>query len=319
MTNNRRLLVMLLIIIVCLLVVIAILKITSQKVVCNKPYILVGTSCCLDQNDNSICDKDETTLQQETTISKSTTFVSKVVDGDTIELQNKTRVRLLGINTPEKGQPYYNESTARLKELIEGKNVVLESDVQDKDQYGRLLRHVFVNDLSANLQLVKEGYANVLIIQPNTKYETSLINAQNEAKAQKLNIWKRPITSENICDNTCIGISYFQWGVKDKNDCEYLNEEYVTFINTCQYPCDLTNWTVKDKANHIYTFPSFVLDNGTTVTLYTGCGTNTKAQLYWCSSGYSCNAIWNNKGGDTLYLRNSNGELVLDYSYPGFQ
>ena len=45
-------------------------------------------------------------------------IVSRIIDGDTIELQNGERVRLLGINTPEKGQPYYEEATNRLKELI---------------------------------------------------------------------------------------------------------------------------------------------------------------------------------------------------------
>jgi micrococcal nuclease len=164
----------------------------TQQVTCNKPYILVGTSCCLDQNDNSICDKDETipestppqqSAQQETMPDKVNAMVSRVIDGDTIELQGNIEVRLLGINTLEEGQPYYQESTNRLKELVEGKIVVLESDVQDKDQYGRLLRYVFIDGVFANLQMLKEGYATVYIIRPNTKYEASLRNAENEAKA----------------------------------------------------------------------------------------------------------------------------------------
>jgi len=257
------------------------------------------------------------TGQEETTRNKSTAFISRVIDGDSIELSNNIEVRLLGINTPERGQPYYQEATNRLKELVEGKNVVLESDIQDKDQYGRLLRFVFVDNLFVNLQLVKEGYANVYIIQPNTKYETSLRDAENEAKTSGLNVWKQPATSENVCDNRCIGISYFKWNAEG-SDCDNLNGEYVTFVNTCSYSCDLTSWTVKDESSrNPYVFPSFILESEKTVTLYTGCGTNTKAQLYRCSSGYSCNAIWNNDG-DTLYLRNSNGELVLNYPYTGF-
>lgn len=314
--NNKLLIIILIAVAVMGVIIVLNLNITSQKVVCNKPYILVGTSCCLDQNGNSICDKDETTSRQQTTINQSITFVPKVIDGDSIKLQNNIEVRLLGINTPERGQPYYQEATNRLKELVEGKNVTLESDVQDKDQYGRLLRYVFVNDLFVNLQLVKEGYANIYIIQPNTRYETLLRNGEDEAKTLKLNIWKQP-TSENICDNRCIGISYFHWNAEG-NDCDNLNDEYVTLINTCSYSCDLRSWTIKDEANHIYTFPSFVLENGRAVTVYTGFGTNTKTSLYWGSSGYTCNAIWNNDG-DTLYLRNSNGELVFSYSYTGFR
>lgn len=296
-----------------------------QQVTCNKPHILVGTSCCLDKNDNSICDKDETIseptspqqgTQQEKILNKSTALVSKVIDGDSIELQNNIEVRLLGINMPERGQSYYQEAITRLKELVEDKNIVLESDVQDKDQYGRLLRFIFVDDLFINLQLVKEGYGTVYVLQPNTKYETSLRNAENEAKKLKLNMWKQP-TGENVCDNRCIGISYFKWNAEG-NDCDNLNSEYVTFVNTCSHSCDLTSWTVKDESSrNPYVFSISVLENGKTVTLYTGCGTNTKTQLYWCSSGYSCNAIWNNDG-DTLYLRNSNGELVLNHPYAGF-
>ena len=214
----------------------------AQNIVCNKSYILVGTFCCLDQNNNFICDKDETIseptllqqgIQQEIKPNNSTALVSKVIDGDSIELQNNIEVRLLGINTPERGQPYYQEATNRLKELVEGKNVIFENDVQDKDQYDRLLRYVFSDNLFVNLQLVKEGYATVYIFQPNTKYETSLRNAENEAKTLKLNIWKQP-EGENICDNRCIGISYFKWNAEG-NDCDNLNGEYVTFINACSY------------------------------------------------------------------------------------
>jgi len=364
----------------------------QQEVICNPPYIKVGTSCCLDQNNNSICDKDETIATQtqqtaSTTTSTSNTsgtsttetngtteasgttsgttttgastsetnnnvsssgtsttetngtteasdttsgtteskekskekfsvIVSKVIDGDTIKLQTGETVRLLGINTPEKGQLYYKEATNRLKELIEGKEVTLEKDVEDKDQYGRLLRFIFLNGENVNIRLVKEGLATVYIISPNVKYKSELKDAENEAKSLKINLWKPPEQEgKKVCDNRCIEISYFHWNAAG-NDCYNLNDEYVVFKNSCPYSCNLRWWTVKDESSRDpYVFPTFILESEANVTLYTGCGTNTNTQLYWCSGGYSCNAIWNNKGGDTLYLRNSNGELVLTYSY----
>lgn len=243
----------------------------------------------------------------------STAIVSEIIDGDSIKLQSGEKVRLLGINTPEKGQPYHQEATNRLKELVGGKTVVLESDVEDKDRYGRLLRYVYIDDIFVNLALVREGYANVYIIPPNDKYETELKQAEDDAKSTKLGIWASPISEEGICDNRCIGIYYFHWDAEG-NDCDNLNDEYVTLRNSCPFACNLTGWTVKDESTRIYTFPSFVLSAESTVKLYTGCGTNTNAELYWCSRGKSCNAIWNN-GGDTLYLRNSEGELILSYSY----
>jgi len=54
-----------------------------------------------------------------------------------------------------------------------------------------------------------------------------------------------------------------------------------------------------------------------TFTLYTGTGTNTNSALYWGRTSGNYAAIWNN-GGDTLFLRDSNGNLVLSQSYLGY-
>lgn len=288
--------------------------------VCNPPYIVKGYECCLDQNRNSICDNDEQaeTTGSEEVLEKNIALVSRIVDGDTVELGTGEKVRLLGINTPERGQPYYEESKNRLKELIEGKEVTLERDITDKDQYGRLLRHVFLNNENVNIKLVREGLATVYIISPNVKYDKELGDAWNECLDEKINLCKPPEREGSVCDKNCIGIPYFKWNAEG-DDCYNLNGEYIVFKNSCPYSCDLKSWTVKDESSRDpYVFPDFILESGTMVTLYTGCGTNTNTQLYWCSSGYSCNAIWNNNGGDTLYLRNSDGELVLSYSYSGF-
>ncbi len=240
-------------------------------------------------------------------------IVSNVIDGDTVKLQSGEKVRLLGINTPKKGQPYYEEATNRLKELIEGKTVTLEKDAEDKDQYGRLLRHIYIDDTFVNFEMVREGYANVYVIPPNTKYSDEFEKAEEEAKNAKRRIWQP--SEEGLSE--CIGILYFHWNAEG-NDCYNLNDEYVTFKNTCSESIDMTGWAVKDEANHIYTFPHFDLAGGAIVTLYTGAGKDTTTELYWDSSGYRCNAIWNNKG-DTLYLRDINGNLVISYSYGGFE
>jgi micrococcal nuclease len=75
----------------------------------------------------------------------------------------------------------------------------------------------------------------------------------------------------------------------------------------------MTGWTVKDEATHIFTFPSFHLAPQATVTLYSGSGTNTTDKLYWNRADERY-AIWNNTG-DTVYLRDVNGNLVIEYSY----
>lgn len=93
------------------------------------------------------------------------------------------------------------------------------------------------------------------------------------------------------------------------NDHENLNEEWVCFSNRGG-DADMTNWQVEDEANHSYQFPSFMLPVGVTVRLHTGSGTDTAADLYWGSG----RAIWNNSG-DIVYLYDSSGNLVDEYSY----
>jgi len=245
-------------------------------------------------------------------IPKTTTaIVSSVIDGDTVRLQTGESVRLLGINTPEMGQPFYDEASRRLKELLEGREVRLEADVEDEDRYGRLLRHIYAGSSLVNVEMVREGFANVYIIPPNTRYSSELEAAEEEARSSGRGIWQ---LSKGV--SSCIAIAYFRWNAEE-NDCNNLNDEYVTFKNTCSEPIDMTGWTVKDEANHIYTFPSFSLMSGSTVTLYTGAGADTETLLYWDNRGGSCNAVWNNDG-DTLYLRDLNGNLVLSHSYEGF-
>jgi hypothetical protein len=72
----------------------------------------------------------------------------------------------------------------------------------------------------------------------------------------------------------------------------------------------MTNWKIKDEANHTYTFPKFTFNPLASFTLYTGSGTDTSDKLYWNSD----TPIWNNDH-DTLYLYDANGHLILKYSY----
>ena len=86
--------------------------------------------------------------------------------------------------------------------------------------------------------------------------------------------------------------------------------EYVAIKNNGTEDVDMTDWTLKDQANHIFNFPSFVLEAGKTVTVHTGHGTNTDTNLYWGRSDY----VWNNDH-DTAYLYDANENLVYIYSY----
>ncbi|MCW4031939.1 MAG: lamin tail domain-containing protein [Candidatus Bathyarchaeota archaeon] len=229
--------------------------------------------------------------------------VIEVKDGDSIVLEDSSEIRLLGINAPEHGYPYENESKTRLSELILGKNVTLESDFEDKDQYDRLLRYVFVNDIFVNVQLVKEGLATAYM-ESGLKYESQLLEAEDYAELNELGIWKKEPTYEEY-----IYVVTFHYDAAG-NDHENLNDEYIILGNKGNLSTDMTSWTIKDEANHIFTFPAFVLKVGENVTIYSGSDINTEDSLYWNSE----DAIWNNDG-DTLYLRNAEGELIFSYEY----
>ncbi len=119
------------------------------------------------------------------------TIVTKVVDGDTIVIEGGQRVRLLNIDTRERGENCYKEAKEILEDLVLLKNVSLERDVDDKDRYGRLLRHVYVGNLSVNLQLVKEGLAVAYIYEPNIKYVQEFRTAEEEAKSGRGCVWTK--------------------------------------------------------------------------------------------------------------------------------
>jgi hypothetical protein len=91
----------------------------------------------------------------------------------------------------------------------------------------------------------------------------------------------------------------------DRGSSTSLLAEYIVVQNSGTTARTLTSYTIRDKAGHIYNFPTFTLKAGASVYLHTGSGINTPTHLYWGSSWY----IWNNKG-DTAYLRNTAGTLM---------
>lgn len=93
-------------------------------------------------------------------------YVVNVIDGDTFEIASGEKVRLICIDAPELGKEGSSESKEFLESLILDKEVRLESDINDKDDYGRLLRYVWVNgsldkEIFVNREIVQQGYASV--------------------------------------------------------------------------------------------------------------------------------------------------------------
>jgi len=164
-------------------------------------------------------------------------YVERVIDGDTFELENGKKVRLIGINTPEVDEYYYAEAKNRLKELVEGKWVILEKDIENKDIYDRLLRYVYIDDLFVNLILVEEGYAKAYPYEPNIRYKSEFANAENEAKSNSISMWA-PIQ---------IKINEFLPNPIGKDDDESPNGEWVELYNYGNKDIDLGGLILNDN------------------------------------------------------------------------
>ncbi|MDD5622286.1 MAG: thermonuclease family protein [Actinomycetota bacterium] len=228
-------------------------------------------------------------------------LVKEVVDGDTIVLSNGSRVRLIGINTPEHGMYFFEEAKEVLEAIVLGKEIVLEKDISNKDKYGRLLRYVYAGDLFVNLEMVKRGFANAYTYPPDVEHNEEFLEAERYARENNLGLWLK-----SKVDIVKVEVNYDARG----NDNNNLNDEYVKMENTGDDSIDIGGWTIKDAGTNIYRFEKYFFESGSEVFLFTGSGRDGAGKFYWGSSG----PIWNNDS-DTLYLRDKEGLLVEIYNY----
>ena len=122
-------------------------------------------------------------------VTEGAAIVTRVIDGDTIEIEGGYHVRYIGIDAPERDEPYYWEALEANRNLVEGKRVWLEKDVEDRDRYDRLLRYVWVDNTMVNAELVRLGYAYSYAYPPNLKYQTYLLQMEKEAREHKRGFW----------------------------------------------------------------------------------------------------------------------------------
>jgi len=120
---------------------------------------------------------------------KQTAIVTRVTDGDTITIEGGERVRLLGINCPEKGEQFYSDGKKFVEQLLLYKEVELERDVINKDQYGRILRYVWFDGKLVNEQIARQGLAVAQVYEPNHKHNDIIAAAEKAAIDDKLGIW----------------------------------------------------------------------------------------------------------------------------------
>jgi endonuclease YncB( thermonuclease family) len=206
----------------------------------------------------------------------------RVVDGDTIEAkvdgyEETWKIRMLGINTPEKNMPFSNLGKEYLQSF-EGKTITLRRDREDTDKYQRKLRYVFYNDEFLNLEIITRGFANSYYTK-DLRYEKKFLNAEKQARIRGLGVWQK---SQDVCVD-CISL-------------EELNpiEEYFIIKNSCNFDCSLEGWFAKDAGRNLFYLRPLA----------------SNAEKKYSSS----KEIWNNNG-DNFFIFDKNGFFVMFYGY----
>lgn len=123
-------------------------------------------------------------------------WVIRVVDGDTIEIKGKVKIRLIGVDTPETKHPqkseecFGKEATNKLNELVAGRKVRLEADKEDKDRHERPLRYIWLEDgRMLNQMLAEGGFGRAKFYSPNTKYKKLFEGLEERARIERRGLW----------------------------------------------------------------------------------------------------------------------------------
>ena len=235
-----------------------------------------------------------------------------VFDGDSIEVEIEGRteeIRLIGINAPEADECFGEPARSALVAYLDGEDLVLVAGSDsDTDQYGRLLRYVYVGGENVNGRLLADG--NAITLQGDHRYNEAFAEIGNLAADAGYGMWDAdacgppPTPGMNIVD-----VQHNPPGPDD----EHLNDEYVTIANEGEDVIDLTGWTLRDESSqNRFVFGDVTLAPGDSLKVRTGCGTNRADGLHWCAA----RSVWSNSG-DTVILQDTHGNIVDWWAYAG--
>ncbi len=206
--------------------------------------------------------------------------VGRVMDGDTVELDDGRKIRLLNINTPEKGRAFSDEAFDFLKTL-EGNSVEL--DAEGVDRYGRTLGRIY-SDKYINLEIVRLGLAHKYLV--DEKELGDFIKAEEEAIGNGWGIWQR---SEFY---GCLNVEINKY------------EEYVLIKDNCGL--NFGGWNLKDESTKIYK-----MDNvrEKEFKIYSAKKDDKDGEYYWGRG-----EAWNDDK-DSIFITDANGLIVYYDSY----
>ncbi len=212
-------------------------------------------------------------------IKRESVVVARVIDGDTIELDDGRKIRMLNVDTPESGEFMSDEAVGFLKNF---ENKTIELEVSGTDRYGRILGRMF-SPSYVNLELVELGLARAFLVQ-----EEEIKNfkkAESEARDKGLGLWEK---SEYY---GCLGVEINK------------KEEYVIIENLCG--ADITKWSIKDESTRKYVFKKHYEK----VRLNSGSGQDSNDEVFWGRGN-----VWNDDK-DSIFIRDDEEKLVYFNSY----
>ena len=207
--------------------------------------------------------------------------VGRIIDGDTLVIENGDSVRLLGINCPEKGEKYYEEAKDFLEQEVFNRTIKLRFGKERHDRYGRTLAYIFFDNENINLKLVENGLANYYFPSGKDNHYGNFVGAWERCIDKGINLCK---ASDDKCADCII--------LKELD----IKNQKAVFYNNCSFSCNLEGWTIKDEGRKKFTFPKFVLEKGSIVGVTT--------------EDFEEDYVWTDTG-DTLFLRDKEDGLVL--------
>ena len=217
---------------------------------------------------------------------RETVTIKRIIDGDTLELQDKRIIRLLNINTPEKNSHNYELSIDFLRPLI---NKSVELEIIETDKYDRILARVYTQeDEYLNLKLVEKGFASKFLVREEELEK--FVKAESKAIELELGIWKK--SDYFACLESVI----------------LPEEEKIIITNNC-HKINMLNFILKDESRKQYEFKNIEIDTSKPITLHSGKGSDNETDIFW-----NIENVWNNNR-DTLYLFDSKGKITHYHPY----
>jgi micrococcal nuclease len=236
--------------------------------------------------------------------------LTSVFDGDSIEVEiegGTEEVRLIGVNAPEGDECFGERARNALIGYLDGEDIdLVGGSDSDTDQYGRLLRYVYVGGENINARMLAEG--NAVTLQGNHRSNEAFVEIGSLAAETATGMW-----APDACGPLAApGMSIVEVASNPPGpDDERLNDENVTIANRGEAVVNLAGWTLRDESSqNRYVFGAVTLTPGDGVTVKTGCGTDRPGTLHWCSD----RPVWSNTG-DTVMLQDTSGNMVDRWTY----